>query len=611
MIRARMPRPFSLAARPAIAHGMIAGLLSLTIAGCGDDEATPGGDETSTTDGPDSDPTTFTTTSTTSSTTTATGSSTDTTGGETDDTTTGSSDTDVETGTSGGPCDSPASCADDAEDATADALDELRGDDDGIFDFLVEMPLGGDLHHHLSGGVYAEAYMAWADNDGGFCLTQSSLSLSTSCGDGNDVPIPSGRRELYLDVLRAWSMFDFDPNGGVSGADHFFSTFSKFGAVSGTRHGLMLADIRRRAAAENVIYIEPMLTSNSTARSLGESTWSDLGGGSLGAEDYPALHDALVASGGFPAARARLVNDADDNEAIAESELGCNSDDPSPACDVVTRYQAYISRSGSDAGIFGQMVAAYEAAMVEPRIVGLNLVGPEDGSAAMANYDRLMAMLGFLNEEYDGISPLRLSLHAGEITAESIPNGYQLDETQHIRKAVDIAGARRIGHGVDVLEEGEPDALLDSLREQQILVEICFASNDIILEVTGPSHPVHDYLAAGVPVSLATDDQGVARSSMAAEFFRGVVDIQLNYYELKGMVRSSIEYSFLDGESFWSDYGELTVADACAPAAGDTPVTQPPSGACETFLQNNPRAALQRELEARFEAFEAEFVARR
>lgn len=612
MIRARTPRSRSLNTPPTLGQAVFAGLLALAVSGCGDDGSTQGGDETSTTDPTGSAATTLTPSTTATTTTGATETTTDTTGGETDNTsTTGSTDTDADTTTTGGPCDSPESCADDAEDATADALDELRGDDDGIFDFLVEMPLGGDLHHHLSGSVYAEAYMAWADSDGGFCLTQSSLSLSTSCGDGNDVPIPSGRRELYLDVLRAWSMFDFDPNGGVSGADHFFSTFSKFGAISGTRHGLMIADVRRRAAAENVLYIEPMLTSNSTARSLGESTWSGLGGGSLTSDDYPALHAAFISSGGFSAARARLVDDADDNEAIADAELGCNDEDPSPACDVVMRYQAYISRSGSDAGIFGQMIAAYEAAMVEPRIVGLNLVGPEDGNAAMANYDRLMAMLGFLNEEYAGRSPLRLSLHAGEITAESIPSGYQLDETQHIRKAVDIAGARRIGHGVDVLEEGEPDALLDSLRDQGILVEICFASNDIILNVEGPSHPVHDYLAAGVPVALATDDQGVARSSLAAEFFRGVVDTQLNYYELKTMVRASIEYSFLDGESFWSDYGSLTVNDACAPEPGDTPVTQPPSDGCETFLGNNPRAALQRELESRLEAFEAGFAERR
>ncbi|MCH9681238.1 MAG: adenosine deaminase, partial [Deltaproteobacteria bacterium] len=280
---------------------------------------------------------------------------------------------------------------------------------------------------------------------------------------------------------------------------------------------------------------------------------------------------------------------------------------PQLGCNVVTRYQAYISRSGTDSGMFGEMIAAYEAAMVEPRIVALNLVGPEDGSAAMANYDRLMAMLGYLNGYYEGLSPLRLSLHAGEITPASIPPGYELDETQHIRKAVEIAGARRIGHGIDVLDENDPGQLFEQLREQDILVEICLASNDIILEVAGAGHPIHDYIDQGVPIALATDDQGVARSTLAAEFVRAVADQGLDYYQLKTMVRASLQYSFLQGDSLWADYRGAMVAAECAPADGDTPVTQPPSGACETFLQDNARAEVQRELEARFEAFESTF----
>lgn len=496
---------------------------------------------------------------------------------------------------------SPEDCAQAAEDAAAAALEAVRDDPQGLMQFLVAMPLGGDLHHHLSGGVYAETYLAWAEQDGIYCIQTSDTSLSTTCGDGNDVPVPTGREDLYLDVVRAWSMFDFDPALGQSAADHFFATFAKFGAISGTQHGRMLADIRRRAANENVLYVEPMLTSNSTARSLGEGLWASLGGGALGAEDYAPLHAALLADPGFPQARARLVDDVVESEAA----LQCDSEPPDIGCDVVTRYQAYISRSGSDSGVFAQMVAAYEAAMVEPRIVGLNLVGPEDGSTAMANYDRLMAMLAHLGSYYAGISPLRLSLHAGEITAASIPAGYQLDEAQHIRKAVEIAGARRIGHGVDVLEEGDPAGLLDTLREQGVLVEICLASNDIILDVSGPAHPLHDYLAEGVPVALATDDQGVARSSLAAEYARAVVDQGLDYHQLKHMARASLEYSFLPGQSLWSDYALGAIAAECAPAPGDTPVTQPPSAACAAFLADNPRASVQRELEARFETFES------
>ena len=511
-------------------------------------------------------------------------------------------------GSSGGqPCATPLECATEAEERTAAALEAIRDDEGAVRQFLVAMPLGGDIHHHLSGSVYAEAYLGWAEADGDFCIATSGLALSTACGDGNDVPLPTNRRDLYLEVVRAWSMLDFVPSPSESGADHFFATFSKFGAISGSEHGRMLADVRRRAAAENLLYIEPMLTSNSTASSLGQTVWAGLGGGSLTPADYAEFHAALLANGGFPAARARLTDDADESESIANAEQGCGSASPDPGCGVRTRYQVYISRSGTDPAVFAQMVAAYEAATVEPRIVGLNLVGPEDGSTAMANYDDQMAMLNYLGEYYADTSPLRLSLHAGEITAASVPDGYVLSEEDHIRKAVEIAGARRIGHGIDVNFESDADGLFDLLREQDVMVEICLASNDIILEVSGPSHPIHDYLARGVPVALATDDQGVARSSMAAEFVRGVMDQGLDYAELKQMVRASLQYSFLPGASLWSDLSLGVAVDACAPEDGDTVVTQPPSSACEAFLQASERAELQRMLELQFEAFEAGF----
>ena len=35
--------------------------------------------------------------------------------------------------------------------------------------FLFRMPKGGDLHNHLTGSIYAEAYLSWAAEDGKCC----------------------------------------------------------------------------------------------------------------------------------------------------------------------------------------------------------------------------------------------------------------------------------------------------------------------------------------------------------------------------------------------------------------------------------------------------------
>ena len=66
----------------------------------------------------------------------------------------------------------------------------------------------------------------------------------------------------------------------------------------------------------------------------------------------------------------------------------------------------------------------------------------------------------------------------------------------------------RIGHGVDVMNETNPEQLLREMAERNIMVEICLTSNAVILGVSGPQHPLSEYMRADVPVALATDDEG-------------------------------------------------------------------------------------------------------
>ena len=118
----------------------------------------------------------------------------------------------------------------------------------------------------------------------------------------------------------------------------------------------------------------------------------------------------------------------------------------------------------------------------------------------------------------------------------------------HIRKTIEIAGASRIGHGVDVMWEDDPLGLLREMAEKKIAVEICLTSNDLILGVRGARHPFSIYLQHGVPVAIATDDEGVSRSDITREYQRAVEGYGLSYSQLKQLVRNSIEYSFAAAE---------------------------------------------------------------
>ncbi|MFZ0825506.1 MAG: adenosine deaminase, partial [Terriglobales bacterium] len=194
-----------------------------------------------------------------------------------------------------------------------------------------------------------------------------------------------------------------------------------------------------------------------------------------------------------------------------------------------------------------------------------------------------------------------VSLHADELAMGLVPpEGLRF----HIRESIERAGAERIGHGVAVMSEDDPIGLLQEMAKKNVLVEICLTSNDVILGVSGDRHPLPVYMKYGVPVALATDDEGVSRSDMTHEYLRAAETYGLSYGELKRMARASLEHSFIPGDSLWGDERELRRAAVCEgeKAAGDRL-----SGKCEKWIGANERARVQWELERAFAEFEKSY----
>jgi adenosine deaminase len=173
----------------------------------------------------------------------------------------------------------------------------------------------------------------------------------------------------------------------------------------------------------------------------------------------------------------------------------------------------------------------------------------------------------------------------------------------HVRQAVEMAEADRIGHGVDVMYEDRPYELLKEIADKHVLVEIALTSNDVILGISGKNHPFSLYRKFGVPVALSTDDEGVSRIDLTHEYVRAVESYELSYTDLKQMVRNSLEYSFLPGASLWSR--PSIFAHSVADCQSDAPGADKPSPSCAAFLNSSEKAEQQWELERRFHTFEA------
>jgi adenosine deaminase len=452
------------------------------------------------------------------------------------------------------------------------------------------MPKGGDLHNHLSGAVYAESLIGWAESDG-LCLRLADMSLAKPPCDPSDGLPPAAQAlktpDVYHDLIDAFSMRDFVARDGVSGHDQFFATFARFDAATKAHTADMIAEAANRAAADRLDYLELMDSPGmAQARALAATLpWTD---------DFDAAF-AKLAPGVAPLV-AEVSKGLDATEADVKSRLRCGTAAAEPGCAVTIRYIAQVIRTFPLAQVFAQAEFGYALAAADPRVVGVNLVAPEDDPTTLRDYAKQMRLLGYMGRRYPGV---RLSLHAGELTLGLVPTA---DLRDHIRDAVEIAGARRIGHGVDLRYEDDAAGLLREMAAKRVTVEINLTSNDVILGVRGPDHPFETYLHAGVPVALSTDDEGVSRIDLTHEFTRAVLTYGLSYGQLKTLVRNSLEYAFLPGDSLWATTAPYRVTSVCA---GVTPGSASPPGPCRALLKASARAALQWRLEGEFKTFEA------
>ncbi|ARS52988.1 adenosine deaminase family protein [Kushneria konosiri] len=481
---------------------------------------------------------------------------------------------------------------------TAEVMAELRDQPPKLRMFLQRMPKGGDIHHHLWGTPWPETLLKEAGR-AGMCVRADGSAIAPAPCEGDALVEAEGLAQrdsvLYADLLNALSMRNTPSGPGtppVEGHDQFFATFDRFAPVAAASSGALLSASKQLAAGDHLSYLET-ISNPGAVHGFGAMAQSR----GLDADDLDAAWQAL--SPKLEASLADARRETDEMFATADKRLGCDGNNAAPGCDVTVRLQGFAVRTQPPMAVFGELMMAFALADADPRYVGVNIVAPEDNPVALEDYDRHMKMLAFLSKHYPDVP---LALHAGELTLGLVPPFALRD---HIQKAVDMAGAQRIGHGVDIAHEQNAPELLQAMADNNVAVEINLTSNDVILGVRGDEHPLNLYRDAGVPLVLATDDQGVSRIDLTHEYERAVTEQGLDYPALKQMARNSLEYSFLQGESLWSPgaAGKARVA-ACQGASLDVA----PKGECADLLEHSDRARLQWQLEQDLMRFEAQIA---
>jgi adenosine deaminase len=502
-----------------------------------------------------------------------------------------------------------------------------------LYAFLKPFPKGADLHMHLSGAIYAETFIAEAIKQG-LCVS----STPPPCiADPNDktksCPIPTldakhiatplsfakpdkgacapgqmtvadaaNVQAIYDAMIDSFSMRSFVPSSGWSGHDQFFATFDRFSGPQNAQ-GDWLDEVASRAASQNEQYLEIMNTpSFDHAAAAGYKLgWP--------ADFNDANHMQKLAQLRTSLLDAGLRDDiAIDQKQLADAEArraeieNCAVYEKfhsgiSSGCSVKIHWLYQVLRGFPPQQVFAQTLLGFELAAADPDVVGINFVRAEDWRGPMAEYHTEMLMLDYLHSVYPKV---RITLHAGELAPGIVPpDGLSF----HVREAVELGHAERIGHGVDVLHEDRPNQLLKEMATKHVMVEVNLTSNDVILGIKGTDHPLAAYRAAHVPWALSTDDEGVSRIDLTHEYVKGALEQNLSYANLKQSARTALEHAFLPGESLWAAPDNFTRRKpACA-----APITSTGkiSAACAKLLDASERATQQYQLEGRFIAFES------
>ena len=127
---------------------------------------------------------------------------------------------------------------------------------------------------------------------------------------------------------------------------------------------------------------------------------------------------------------------------------------------------------------------------------------------------------------------LRLSVHAGE-----------WGPAENVRAAIEDLGAHRIAHGVRVLED---DAVVALARERSVPFEVCVTSNYQSGVVQQPgAHPLPRMLAAGLNVTVNTDDPSVSRITLSNEYHVVCDDLGVPVDALRSCIIAAAEAAFL------------------------------------------------------------------
>jgi aminodeoxyfutalosine deaminase len=137
----------------------------------------------------------------------------------------------------------------------------------------------------------------------------------------------------------------------------------------------------------------------------------------------------------------------------------------------------------------------------------------------------------------------------------SVPHAGETTGPETVWDAVKLLGAERIGHGTS--SAADP-SLLAYLAAEGIALEVCPSSNIATRAVaTLGEHPLPGFVAAGVPVTINSDDPPMFGTTLNREYEIAASLLELDASGVADLARAAVHHSFAPADVKTRVLGEI------------------------------------------------------
>ena len=166
---------------------------------------------------------------------------------------------------------------------------------------------------------------------------------------------------------------------------------------------------------------------------------------------------------------------------------------------------------------------------------------------AIENKDTFIAM--DLADNEDGFEPARFEKIFGQAKAAGLHITVHSGEApskkagQWVKDSIEILGAERIGHGVQVINFPE---IMKLLKDKQIPLEVCPYSNWLTQAFPKlADHPLKKLKDQGVLVTLNSDDPGLFASTLSDDYMIAQNEIGFTRKDFDDCYKTAVSKSFI------------------------------------------------------------------